>query len=338
MGDGMNYTEARGLIDRAIDKAAQVGAAGAFAVVGSDGALISASKMDHDEAGGMARARSKAWISATQQAPSTVHHDRMWKLPPPIAVGFVANSPEASFPGAGGMPLSDDEGRIIAGFSASGSSIGPFVDLPGVDRPYLIAQGKPANSEDLIVLWALGLDYVGQHGDDAKRWQEAFGELPSEQGLGYSDAPAAEQPRHRGAVAVVDRAFQMARDRGARVAVTVCDRGGDPIQQDAMPGSASAASIVAEAVARSAARFELPSAEVRPDLAALLPIPGAVAPGGLPIRRGDATVAAIGSLAPAGNSGGRGDSGLDGGAVVAALGVGGPDPDLCHEIAAAVLA
>jgi len=307
----MNYKEARKLIDRAIDKAAQVGARGAFAVVGSDGALISSSRMDGDEAGGMARARSKAWITATQQVPSTVHHDRMWKLPPPIGVGFVACSPEAAFPGAGAMPLRDSGGEIVAGFSASGSSIGPFVDLPGADRRYLIAQGKPANSEDLIVQWALGLDYVGQHGDDAKRWQEAFGDLPSEEGLGYSEPEPAAQPRHQWAVDMVDRAFAVAAERRVRVAVTVCDRGGDPIQQDAMPGSATAASIVAEAVARSAARFELPSNEVRPDLAALLPIAGAVAPGGVPIRKHHG--------------------------VAAALGIGGPAPELCHEIAAAVL-
>ncbi|MFT3864358.1 MAG: heme-binding protein [Solirubrobacterales bacterium] len=308
----MNHTEARALIDRAIDKAAQVGARGAFAVVGSDGALISASRMDGDEAGGMARARSKAWITATQQVPSTVHHDRMWKLPPPIGVGFVACSPEASFPGAGAMPLRDEAGEIVAGFSASGCSIGPFVDLPGIDRRHLIAQGRPANSEDLIVQWALGLDYVGQHGDDAKRWQEAFGELPDEEGLGYSEPPPALQPRHHWAVELVDRAFAVAGERRVRVAVTVCDRGGDPVQQDAMEGSPSAGSIVAEAVARAAARFELPSNEVRPELAALLPTPAAVAPGGVPIRKF--------------------------GRVAAAIGIGGPGPELCHEIAAAVVA
>jgi uncharacterized protein GlcG (DUF336 family) len=323
----MNYIEARRLIDRAIDKAAQVGARGAFAVVGSDGALISASRMDGDEAGGMARARSKAWITATQQVPSTVHHDRMWKLPPPIGVGFVANSPEASFPGAGAMPLRDGTGAIVAGFSASGSSIGPFVDLPGVDKRYLVAQGKPANSEDLIVQWALGLDYVGQHGDDAKRWTEAFGELPSEEGLGYTEPEGAEQPRHRWATELVDRAFAEAGSRGVRVAVTICDRGGDPVQQDAMPGSATSASIVAEAVARTAARFELPSADAHPDLVALLPIPGAVARGGLPLRQGDR---AAGRLTVADLP--------EGDAVVAAIGIGGPDPGLCHEIAATVVA
>src|SRR3954470_17061044 len=164
------WAQARPLIERAIAKAAHIGARGGFAVVGASGVLISASRMDRGGAGGMARARSKAWISATQQIPSTVHHVRMNTLPAPIAVGFVACSPEANFPGAGGMPITGDHGAVVAGFSASGATIGPFVDLPGVDRRMLIAQGKPTNSEDLVVLWALGLPYVGQHGDDEKRW------------------------------------------------------------------------------------------------------------------------------------------------------------------------
>jgi uncharacterized protein GlcG (DUF336 family) len=84
------HAAARPLIERAIAKAAHIGARGGFAVVGASGALISASRMDRGGAGGMARARSKAWISATQQIPSTVHHRRMATLPPPIAAGFVA--------------------------------------------------------------------------------------------------------------------------------------------------------------------------------------------------------------------------------------------------------
>src|SRR3954467_1942002 len=98
--------------------------------------------MDAGGAGGMARARSNPWISATQQIPSTVHHTRMRTLPSPIAAGFVACSPEASFPGAGGMPTPGGGGVVVAGFRASGATIGPFVDI-GVDRRYLIAQGKP---------------------------------------------------------------------------------------------------------------------------------------------------------------------------------------------------
>src|SRR3954465_13004665 len=128
----IELAEARSLIARAIAKADHIGARGGFAVVGASGVLVSASRMDRGGAGGMARARSKAWISATQQIPSTVHHRRMSTLPPPIAAGVVACSPEANFPGAGGMPITDDSGVVIAGFSASGATIGPFVDLPGI--------------------------------------------------------------------------------------------------------------------------------------------------------------------------------------------------------------
>src|SRR4051812_45132218 len=137
--------DARALIARAVDKAAHIGVRGGFAVVGGSGVLVSASRMDRGGAGGMARAGSKAWVSATQQIPSTVHHVRMNTLPAPIAVGFVACSPEANFPGAGGMPITGGDGAVVAGFSASGATIGPFVDLPGVDRRMLIAQGKPTN-------------------------------------------------------------------------------------------------------------------------------------------------------------------------------------------------
>jgi uncharacterized protein GlcG (DUF336 family) len=301
---------ARELIERAIAKADHIGARGGFAVVGASGVLVSASRMDRGGAGGMARARSKAWISATQQIPSTVHHRRMATLPPPIAAGFVACSPEAAFPGAGGMPIADDDGVVIAGFSASGASIGPFVDI-GVDRRLLIAQGKPANSEDLIVLWALGLDYEGQHGDDAARWVEAFGELPDEEGLGYHDPPPAEQPEHEWAVALADRAMAEAAARELAVAVAVVDHRGDPIQQDTMDGAATAGPFVAEAVAAGAATFQRPSGEVDERAATLLPYRVSSLPGGLPVS--------------------------EDGRVVAGLGVAGPDPDACHSIAAAVL-
>lgn len=295
--------EARPLIERAVAKADHIGARGGFAVVGASGVLISASRMDRGGAGGMARARSKAWISATQQIPSTVHHNRMRTLPPPIAAGFVACSPEANFPGAGGMPITRD-GVVVAGFSASGASIGPFVDI-GVDPRYLIAQGKPANAEDLIVLWALGLDYEGQHGDDAQRWLDAFGALPDEDGLGYDDPPEPDQPEHRWAVELSDRALAEAEQRGVRISVAVVDRRGDPIQQDTMDGAATAGPFVAEAVAAGAATFRLPSHEVPDGVEHVLPYRIARVPGGVPLQDG-------------------------------AIGIGGVAPQLAHEIAEAV--
>jgi uncharacterized protein GlcG (DUF336 family) len=303
--------EARRLIGRAIDKAAHMGVRGAFAVVGGSGVLVSASCMDRGGAGGMARARSKAWISATQQIPSTEHHLRMATLPAPIAAGFVACSPEAMFPGAGGMPVREN-GVVIGGFSASGATIGPFVDIPGIDRRILIADGKSANSEDLIVLWTLGLPYAGQHGDDEKRWLEAFGELPSEPGLGYDDPPRASQPEHEWALGLADSAIAEAGARGTRIAVAVVDRRGEPIQQDTMDGAPTAAPFVAEALAAGAATFQRPSAEIDPAMTTVLPYRVLCVPGGLPVSEGDR--------------------------VVAGLGIAGPDTGMCQEIAEAVLA
>src|SRR3954454_17408043 len=106
--DDIALADARALIDRAIAKAQDLGVRGAVAVVGASGVLVSASRMDRGGTGGMARARSKAWIAATQQLPSLVHLERMRTLPDPMVRGFTAVSPEARFPGAGGMPIRSD--------------------------------------------------------------------------------------------------------------------------------------------------------------------------------------------------------------------------------------
>src|SRR6202044_1046723 len=105
----ISLEQARALIERAIDKAEQLGLRGSVAVVGASGVLVSASRMDASGAGGMARARSKAWIAATQQVPSAEHLRRMVTIAGPVAQGFVACSPEANFPGAGGMPVRDGD-------------------------------------------------------------------------------------------------------------------------------------------------------------------------------------------------------------------------------------
>src|SRR4051812_34786206 len=168
------WAQARPLIERAIAKAAHIGARGGFAVVGASGVLVSASRMDRGGAGGMARARSKAWISATQQIPSAEHLKRMNFVSPPVEKGFVGASPEAIFPGAGGMPIRDG-GVVVGGIAASGATVSPFFPV-GIDRRNLIANGGPANPEDLLIHYALGLPYVGQHGDDLSRWATTFGE------------------------------------------------------------------------------------------------------------------------------------------------------------------
>jgi uncharacterized protein GlcG (DUF336 family) len=148
--------EARALVQRAVDKAEQLGLRGAIAVVGASGSLITASRLDHGGPGGMARARSKAWISATQQIPSAEHLHRMTTLPAVIAAGFVAASPDAMFPGAGGMPVRDEAGTVVAGIAASGATVSPFLPQ-GVAPEVVSADGEPANPEDLLIAYALGV-------------------------------------------------------------------------------------------------------------------------------------------------------------------------------------
>jgi uncharacterized protein GlcG (DUF336 family) len=308
--EDLGLADARVLIARAIAKAQDLRVRGAIAVVGASGVLVSASRMDRGGTAGMARARSKAWIAATQQLPSVEHLRRMTMLPFAMERGFVGTAPEAVFPGAGGMPIRRPDGAVVAGIAASGATVGPFVAYDGADPRKLVVDGKPANCEDLLVHYALGIPYEGQHGDDEQRWIEAYGALPGEPGLGYADPPPPSQPEHEWALALADRALDAARSRGVRIAVAVVDHRGDPIQQDCMDGAPTAGPYVAEAVAVAAATFQLPSHEVRDHLAALLPLRASTATGGVPLVEGDR--------------------------VVGGLGIGGAAPELCREIAAAV--
>ena len=216
MTPDISLDQARDLIERAIDKAEQLGLRGSVAVVGGSGVLVSASRMDASGAGGMARARSKAWIAATQQVPSAEHLRRMVTIAGPVAQGFVACSPEANFPGAGGMPVRDGD-RVAGGIAASGAAVSPFYPA-GTDPMDMIADGVPANPEDLVVHYALGVPYAGQHGDDETRWRAAFGEWPGDvAGQGMTVAPGAKaQQEHQWGVALADQVMAEAQRRGER--------------------------------------------------------------------------------------------------------------------------
>ncbi|WNM28539.1 heme-binding protein [Demequina capsici] len=310
--------EAQMLVQRAVDKAEQLGLRGGIAVVGASGALITASRLDHGGPGGMARARSKAWISATQQVQSSEHLHRMTSLPGPISAGFVAVSPEAVFPGAGGMPIERD-GVIVGGIAASGATVSPFLPA-GVAPEAVSADGQPANPEDLLIAYALTIPYEGQHGDDAARWQQRFGDLvvPPQESLGMRAAPpAVSQHELAWAAELSEAATASAQRHGARISVAVVDRGGDPLRQDRMDDAVAGGVDVALATACTAARFGMPSGDLvmtygaaADALGALGPQPFLLAPGGSPI--------------------------LDAGRVVGAIGIGGADPALCALIAAEV--
>jgi uncharacterized protein GlcG (DUF336 family) len=328
----LGLTEARGLVQRAVDKAEQLGLRGGIAVVGASGTLITASRMDGGGPGGMTRARSKAWISATQQIPSAEHLHRMTVIAPPVATGFAQASPEALFPGAGGMPISAGS-VVVAGIAASGATVSPFFP-DGVEPRALSADGKPANPEDLLIAYALEIPYAGQHGNDQKRWEQRFGDLAVDpaDSLGMATAPtASRQAQLDWARALCDAAMAEAERRGLQVAVAVLDRGGDPVQQDLMDGAPAGGVAVAQAVAGAAvlfgfdsgalgARFgHAPGTAATPDVPPALAIPAGLVgppvlgvPGGVPVR--------------------------DDGWVVAGLGVGGAPPASCADIARTALA
>jgi uncharacterized protein GlcG (DUF336 family) len=304
---------ARQLVQRAVDKAEQLGLRGGIAVVGASGALVTASRLDHGGAGGMARARSKAWISATQQIPSAEHLHRMTTLPGPISAGFVGVSPQAMFPGAGGLPIVDGQGVVVGGIAASGATVSPFLPT-GVAPEVVSADGEPANPEDLLIAYALGRPYVGQHGDDGARWQARFGDLvvSPESSLGLKPAPVASaQAELAWAREIADRVLAAAAARQLAVAVAVVDRGADPVQQDAMDGAVVAGSDVALATAATAARFGCPSEVVMlsygPGAASLHPVPFLAVRGGLPL--------------------------VVDGRVVGGVGIGGVDPETCGDLA-----
>jgi uncharacterized protein GlcG (DUF336 family) len=276
--------------------------------------------MDAGGPGGMTRARSKAWISATQQIPSAEHLRRMTTIAPPVTTGFAAASPEALFPGAGGLPIANSDGVVVAGIAASGATVSPFLPAD-VDPRAVSADGRPANPEDLLIAYALQIAYQGQHGDDGARWQQRFGDLvidPADS-LGMAPAPAASrQPQLDWARGVCDAAMAVASRLGVRIAVAIVDRGGDPIQQDLTDGGPSGAVAVAQAVANAAALFDGDSGDLArrfgsPDaLGALVTSPVLGIAGGLPVR-------------------------VDG-RLVAGLGVGGVEPEICQDIARAALA
>lgn len=308
--------DARELVRRAVDKAEQLGLRGGIAVVGASGALITASRLDRGGPGGMARARSKAWIAATQQITSTEHLHRMTTLPAPISAGFVRVSPESRFPGAGGIPVRDAHGVVVAGIAASGATVSPF--LPeGVAPEALSADGRPANPEDLLIAYALDIAYVGQHGDDAARWKARFGDLVVSPGesLGMKPAPrAAEQRELAWARELCERVCAEAARRRLRVSVAVVDAGGDPVQQDRMQDAVAGGVEVALGTAAASARFGVPSERLAQwyggAVATLDPVTVLGVPGGMPL--------------------------LDDGRTVAGVGVGGADPAQCAELARSV--
>ena len=238
---------------------------GGIAVVGASGALITGSRLDHGGAGGMGRARSKAWIAATQQIPSTEHLHRMRRharrRSPPAS---RASRPEAAFPGAGGMPVRTRRprrgrrSRRPAPRSARSSRRGRRRRwcTRTAGRPTPRTCSSPTRSS---------MPYVGQHGDDRGPLEAAasatWRDEPPTDSLGHGARPggrAAGRPR-LGARSSRDAVIAGPRRRASPSRSPSWTARGEPMQQDRdgrRPGRRRRTSPLATAAA--AALFGMP--------------------------------------------------------------------------------
>jgi uncharacterized protein GlcG (DUF336 family) len=299
----ISYAEARSLLGRAVDKAAAMKQAGAFIVVDASGAPVNAVRMDGCPPGALPLIRAKAFAAAVNGEPSAKFAARMAKFGGGVFATYQAVMRDQPFPGAGGMPIQRNGLQI--GAIATGLGIGPFIKLPGVDRSQFLVNGQPANLEDLIISYALGVPYNAQHGDDMQRWVEAYGSPPDaeEIGTGLAPVPAASgQPR-------LGRAQKLAEFMVAQVSVetpvsvAIVDSLGDVICLDRMDGAAPMGVDAATAIAVAAVNFGMSSADIvaaQPDAAMLnrlldlVPYRMLPRPGGEPVRIGGRIIGAVG--------------------------------------------
>jgi uncharacterized protein GlcG (DUF336 family) len=315
-GPELGLEDARKLIRRAVAKAEDLGAAGAFVVVNDGGVPISASRMDRAGVFGIPVSRAKAYVAGAGHETSATFASRQAGNFLGIFLSYQQLARDHIFPGPGAF-LIRANGAIIGAMS-TGAGIGPFVKWPGLGDPLkLVVDGKPANLEDLVISYALNEPYQPQHGDDNKRWTDAYGSLPSGTGTGLAEVPAARnQAVLDTAIRLSDAAMAEAKRAQAAVAIAVVDRNGDVLQIDRMDGAAPMSPDIAEAVAVTAVNFQRPSERAaQPQFAQIVeaaPFKFLPLAGGLPIK--------------------------DGTRVVGAIGIGGGDPELCTTIAAKAIA
>ncbi|HEY1504421.1 MAG TPA: heme-binding protein [Stellaceae bacterium] len=315
-GPELGLEEARHIIRRAVAKAEDLGAAGAFVVVNDGGVPISASRMDRAGAFGIPVSRAKAYLAGAGHETSATFAARQAGNFLGIFLSYQQLARDHIFPGPGALMIRA-HGTVIGAIS-TGAGIGPFVKWPALSDPAkLVVDGKPANLEDLVISYALNEPYQPQHGDDNKRWIDVYGSLPNGIGTGLAEAPAAcKQTVLDTAMRLSDQAMIEARHAEAMVAVAVVDGNGDVLQIDRMDGAAPMSPDVAEAVAVTAVNFQGPSERGAQGAFAHLveaaPFKFLPLAGGLPIK--------------------------DGARVVGAIGIGGGDPEVCAAIAAKAIA
>lgn len=315
-GPELGLADARKFIRRAVAKAEDLAAAGAFVVVNDGGVPISASRMDGAGVFGIPVSRAKAYVAGSGRETSATFASRQAGNFLGIFLSYQQLARDHIFPGPGAF-LIRANGTVIGAIS-TGAGIGPFVKWPGLSDPMkLVVDGKPANLEDLVISYALNEPYQPQHGDDTKRWTDAYSSLPGGSGTGLAEVPAARNQKVLdAAILLSDTAMTEAKRAQATVAIAVVDRNGDVLQIDRMDGAPPMGPDIAEAVAVTAVNFQGPSERAaQPQFAHIVeaaPFKFLPLAGGLPIK--------------------------DGARVVGAIGIGGAEPEICAAIAAKAIA
>ena len=300
----VSLSKARALLDRAVDKCEALKQAGTFIVVDPSGSPVSAVRMDGCSPAALPLVRAKAFAAAANGEPSARFAARMAKFGAGVFSSYQALLRDQPFPGAGAMPFRSD-GRI-SGAIATGLGISPLVKLPGIDPSAFVADGKPANLEDILISYALGVPYDAQHGDDVARWLEAYGAPldPAIEGTAMAVPPtASRQNALMQARAISDHAMALAAAAGALAAVVVVDAAGDTVTLDRMDGAPPMGADVAAAVAVASINFGVASGEISglkgypaslERLMDIVPYRMLALPGGCPMRKDSQLVGAVG--------------------------------------------
>jgi len=253
----LTHAEARAIIDRAVAKARELKQAGAFAVVDAGGTLICLSRMGEAPASAAWVARGKAYVSATQRAPSSQLAWR-WQAPgsassvgPALFSAAQSIASGQNYPEPGALPIGKD-GRVVGALAAGG--IGPWTEIPGVDTALLRAGRVKANAEDLIIAHALQVPYERQRPEKGV-WQGEAGVGPRVDER-VDDLPHCLDTARRYA----DAAIAAGRERDQQhFAVVVLDEVGQIMQVDRLDGGTMMSPDVAEAKASTALNFLSPS-------------------------------------------------------------------------------
>ena len=244
----LSLADARAIIDRGLARARALRLAGAFVILDAGGNVVTVSRIGEAPPSSVWVSRAKAYVSAVQRATSA-RSAANWRENPAVFSAFQHLMRDDIFPGPGAMPIRKG-GRIVGAIS-TGGGLGPTTEIPGIDPSELMADGAPANAEDLIIAWALQIPYVNQHPDVVRLVGAPVDER-------VDDLPHCLPVARRYA----DLAIAAAKEKGLRAGIAVVDELGQLMQMDRMDGAPPQTPDLAEAKALTALNFRSPTSEM----------------------------------------------------------------------------